>query len=46
MPTRQVPHPAWNHFDFLWGRDAPVLVYAPLLRAVAQHSAPAPAGSG
>ena len=27
-----MPHEKWNHFDFLWGRDADKLLYAPLLQ--------------
>ena len=28
----EVPFPKWNHLDYLWGIDAPTLVYSEVLK--------------
>ena len=31
----QVPYAAWNHLDFLWGKDANTLIFNPIMKVIA-----------
>lgn len=33
-----VPHPLWNHMDFVWGMNARTLVYRPLVNTMRLYS--------
>lgn len=33
----QVPYPAWNHLDFLYGKDANTLLYKPIMKAMSKY---------
>lgn len=38
VSSRRVAHPGFNHLDFLWAKDANVLVYEDVVRLVGEFS--------
>lgn len=34
----KVPLDTFNHVDFIWGKDAPTLVYKPLIKVIKKYS--------
>lgn len=36
--TYKVPLESFNHVDFIWGKDAPTLVYKPLLKVLRNYT--------
>lgn len=37
VKTYLVPHKEFNHIDFLWGTDAPILIYQEILKTMKSH---------
>jgi len=38
VDTVRVPHPSFNHLDFLWGKDADSLLYRPAMEVMGQFT--------